>query len=123
MKFILVTILTAVLVIVFNPFLPFWAVMILIAGFAALVGNTGTGAFFAGGLGMGLAWLGQSIYITTVSGSQLAENMSQLMGVGSDMALFAATGVLGFLLGAFSALSGSLFRKSLKRQPTNIYGR
>lgn len=122
MKFILFTFVTALLVIVFNPFLPFWAVMIFIALLAALVGNKGTGAFFAGGIGMSLAWLGQSIYISIVSGSQLPEKMSELMGVGSDMALFAATGLLGFLLGAFSALSGSLFRKLFKRMPTNIYG-
>ncbi len=123
MKFILFTFLTALLVIVFNPFLPFWGVMILIAILAATVGNKGAGAFFAGGIGMGLAWLGQSIYISMVSGSQLPEKMGELMGIGSDMALFFATGILGFLLGAFSALTGSLIHKLLKRQPKNIYGR
>ncbi|PZX57764.1 hypothetical protein LV84_01893 [Algoriphagus ratkowskyi] len=122
MKFILVTFLTALLIIIINPFLPYWAVMIFIAILTALVGINGVGAFFAGGLGMGLAWLGQSIYIGIISGSQLPQKMSELMGLGSDMVLFAVTGLLGFLLGAFSALSGSLFRKSLKRKPTNIYG-
>ena len=123
MKFILLTFLTALIVLVFNPFLPFWAVMILIGALAALLGIKGIVAFFGGGLGMGLAWLGQSIYISTVSGSQLPEKMSELMGLGSDMSLFAATGLLGFLLGAFSALSGSLFTKFFERKPTNIYGR
>ncbi|MEP0712268.1 hypothetical protein [Algoriphagus sp.] len=123
MKFILFTFITAILVLVFNSFLPYWGVMILIAAFAALVGNNGAGAFFAGGLGMALAWLGTSIYISTVSGSQLPENMSSLMGLSSSLGLFAATAILGFLLGALSGLSGSLFRKLLKRQPSNIYGR
>ncbi|REG91468.1 hypothetical protein [Algoriphagus antarcticus] len=123
MKFILLTFLVALLVIVINPFLPYWAIMILIAILAALVGIKGAGAFFAGGFGMGLAWLGQSIYVSSISGSSLPEKMGELMGLGSDMALFAFTGILGFLLGAFSALSGSLFRKLFKRKPDNIYGR
>tara|TARA_R110002072_G_scaffold30097_2_gene94329 strand:+ start:52413 stop:52709 length:297 start_codon:yes stop_codon:yes gene_type:complete len=95
--------------------------MLLIAIFAALVGNRGAGAFFAGGLGMGLAWLGQSLYISTVSGSHLPQKMGELMGFGSDIALFAVTAVLGFFLGAFSALTGSVFRRLLKRKPDNIY--
>ncbi|MEB2777495.1 hypothetical protein SYJ56_19425 [Algoriphagus sp. D3-2-R+10] len=122
MKFILFTFLTALLVIVFNPFLPYWAIMLLIAIFAAFFGKKGAGAFFAGGLGMGLAWLGQSVYLSTVSGSSLPDKMGELMGLGSDMALFAFTGVLGFLLGAFSAWTGSLLRKLFKRKPDNIYG-
>lgn len=122
MKFILLTFLTALLVIVCNPFMPYWSVMIGIGILAALTGNNGAGAFFAGGLGMGLAWLGQSIYISTVSGSHLPEKMGELMGLGSDITLFAFTGVLGFLLGAFSALTGSFLRKSLRRTPDNIYG-
>ena len=123
MKFILFTFLTAILVIVFNPFLPYWSVMLLIAIFAAFIGNKGAGAFFAGGLGMGLAWLGQSIYISTFSGSSLPDKMGELMGFGSEMPLLAFTGLLGFLLGAFSALTGSLLRKLFKKKPDNIYGR
>ena len=122
MKFVSLTFLTAMIVIFLNPFLPFWVVMIIIAILAALIVNKGAGAFIAGGLGMGLAWLGQSIYISTMSGSSLPEKMSDLMGLDSNMALFAFTGVLGFLLGAFSALTGSLLRKLAKRKPDNIYG-
>lgn len=123
MKFILLTFFTALVVVIINPILPYWTVMILLAVLAAVVGSKSAGAFFAGGLGMGLAWLGQSVYINTVTGSQLPEKMSELMGVGNEIILFAITGILGFFLGAFSALAGSLFRKLLKRKPDNIYGR
>lgn len=123
MKFILFTFLTALLVLIFNPFLPYWSVMIMVAIFAGLIGNKGTGAFFAGGLGMGLAWIGQSMYISTFSGSSLPNNMGELMGFGSATSLFAITGLLGFLLGAFSAWTGSLFRRLFKKKPDNIYGR
>lgn len=122
MKFILVTFLAALLVIVFNPYLSYWAVMILIALLAAFIDIRGAGAFFGGGLGMGLAWMGHSIYVSTISGSHLPEKMGELMGLGSELALFVLTGLLAFLLGAFSALCGSLFRKIFKRKPDNIYG-
>ena len=121
MKFILFVVLTALLVMLLNPFLAFWAVMLGIAILAAISNIKGTGAFFAGGLGMGLMWLGQTIYISTVSGSSLPDKMGELMGVGNEFVLFAFTGVLGFFLGAFSALCGSLFRKLLRRKPDNIY--
>ncbi|MEB2779641.1 hypothetical protein [Algoriphagus persicinus] len=121
MKFIFFTILTALIVAVFNPFLPYWGVMILIALLAAILRQRGAGAFFAGGVGMSLAWLGQSIYISTVSGSSLTYQMGELMGFENEIVLFAITGIVGFLLGAFSALCGSLFRKLLKRKPDNIY--
>mgnify|MGYP003680911995 CR=1 FL=1 len=122
MKFILLTFLTALLVVVVNPFFSYWGVMIGIVFLAVIVGNSGLGAFFGGGLGMGLAWLGQSIYIITISGSSLPEKMGVLMGLGSDISLFALTGALGFVLGAFSGLTGSLMRKLTKRKPDNIYG-
>ncbi|MCE7055312.1 hypothetical protein LZF95_11550 [Algoriphagus sp. AGSA1] len=121
MKFVLFVFLTALLVMLLNPFLAFWAVMLGIAILAAISNIKGTGAFFAGGLGMGLMWLGQTIYISTVSGSSLPDKIGGLMGVGNEFILFAFTGVLGFFLGAFSALCGSSFRKLLRRKPDNIY--
>ncbi|MDR7130516.1 hypothetical protein J2X69_002872 [Algoriphagus sp. 4150] len=123
MKFILLAFLTALLVLLFNPFMPYWAVMIFIAALTALIGSPGARAFFAGGFGMGLAWLGKSMYITTVSGSSLPEKMGELMGLDSEVILFVITGLVGFFLGAFSAWTGSLLRKLFKRKPDNIYRR
>jgi hypothetical protein len=33
----------------------------------------------------------------------------------------AITGIIGFLLGAFSGLTGVLFRKVLQKAPNNVY--
>ena len=121
MKFILFTIVTALLVLFGNPFLPYWIVMILISVFAVLIFPKPIGGFLGGGLGMGLAWLGQSMYIGITSASTLPDKMAEVMGMGSGMALVALTGVLGFLLGAFSGWTGSLFRKLLVSQPKDIY--
>jgi hypothetical protein len=121
MKFIAFFFVSILIVVFINPIVPFWVIMILIALAAALLGAKGVDAFFAGGLAMGLAWLGQTIYISITSASQLSDSMSELMGLGTGMVMHILTGVLGFLLGSFSAWTGSLLRNVFKRRPNNIY--
>jgi hypothetical protein len=121
MRFIFLTLLTAILVVFLNPITPFWVVMIGIGVLSALVYPNGIGGFLGGGLGMGLTWLGQSIYLGITTGSPLPDRMGELMGMGSGMTLIAITGVLGFLLGAFSGWTGVLFRNLLQKTPKNVY--
>ncbi|MDI1323078.1 MAG: hypothetical protein PSV36_10040 [Algoriphagus sp.] len=121
MRFIFLVIMTVILVVFLNPVLPFWVIMILIGALAGLIGLKGAESFLAGGLGMGLAWLGQSLYISVSTGSPLPNRMGELMGLGSGMTLAGITAVLGFLLGGFSAMTGSLLRNLLMRKPDNLY--
>jgi hypothetical protein len=121
MRFIFLTILTAIVVVFLNPIAPFWGVMVGIAVLSALVYPNGIGGFLGGGLGMGLTWLGQSIYLGITSASSLPDRMGELMGLGSGMTLLAVTGVIGFILGAFSGLTGVLFRNLLQKTPQNVY--
>lgn len=121
MRFIFLTILTAIIVVFLNPITPFWLVMIGIAVLSALVYPNGIGGFLGGGLGMGLTWLGQSIYLGITSASSLPDRMGELMGLGSGMTLVAVTGIIGFILGAFSGLTGVLFRDLLQKSPKNVY--
>ena len=122
MRFIFLTMLTAVLVVFLNPVAPYWIVMIGIAILSALIFPSGLGAFTGAGLGKGLTWIGQCIYLEITTGSSLPDQMGELMGVGSGMSLIAATGVIGFLLGAFSGWTGVLFRKLFLREPEDLYG-
>ncbi|MBC6367450.1 hypothetical protein [Algoriphagus sp. AK58] len=121
MRFIFLTVLTALLVVFLNPVAPFWAVMIGIGLISALLYPNGIGGFMGGGLGMGLTWLGQSIYLGIVTSSPLPDRMGELMGMGTGMTLIGITGVLGFFLGGFSGWTGVLFRKVLQKEPKNIY--
>ncbi|MHA7129366.1 hypothetical protein [Algoriphagus namhaensis] len=121
MKFIALTFLIVLVVGIVNPFFPFWIVMIAIGVVSALLGIASFAAFLAGGLGMGLVWIGQSFYLSIYSGSDLPQKMGDLMGLGSGMTLVAITGALGFLLGAFSAWTGAAFRQAITPKPTNIY--
>lgn len=121
MRFIFLTLITAILVVFLNPVAPFWVVMIGIGVLSALIYPNGIGGFLGGGLGMGLTWLGQSIYLGITTASPLPDRMGELMGMGSGMTLIAITGVVGFLLGAFSGWTGVLFRNLLQKAPKNVY--
>ncbi|MBN7812872.1 hypothetical protein J0A68_18090 [Algoriphagus sp. H41] len=121
MRFIFLTILVAILVVFLNPVAPYWVVMIGIAVLGALIAPNGFGGFMGGGLGMGLTWLGQCIYLAINTNSPLPDRMGELMGLGSGMTLVAVTAVLGFLLGAFSGWAGVLFRNLLQHTPENVY--
>jgi hypothetical protein len=121
MRFIFLTVLTSILVVFLNPIAPYWLVMIGIGVLSALVYPNGIGGFLGGGLGMGLTWVGQSIYLGITTGSPLPDRMGELMGMGTGMTLVAITGIIGFLLGAFSGLTGVLFRKVLQKAPNNVY--
>lgn len=121
MRFIFLTFLSAGVVIFLNPILPFWIVMIVIGVMSALVYPNGIGGFLGGGLGMGLTWLGQSIYLSISSGSSLPDRLGDLMELGSGMTLAAITGVVGFLLGAFSGWTGVLFRNMIQKDLHKVF--
>ncbi len=121
MKFLLFTLLCALLVVFLNLIAPFWVVMIAIASVATLVRPSGWAGFLGGGLGMGLAWLGQALLITLSTTSTLPDKMGILMGLGSGLAVFGLTTALGFILGGFSGLTGVLFRNLIQKKPSDVY--
>jgi len=121
MRFILFIIIIIGIVVFLNPFFPFWVIMVFISLLSALLGLNGIQGFLAGGLGFGLAWLGQALFISASTGSDLPNRMGELMGIGSGMTIAGVTAIIGFLLGSFSGLTGSLFRNLFRKKPDNLY--
>ncbi|GMQ29507.1 hypothetical protein [Algoriphagus confluentis] len=121
MKFILLTLVSILLVVFLGPFVPFWGLMIGIGLLSFLIAPNGIGAFLGAALGMGLGWIGICTYLGLTSASPLPDQMGELMGLGSGMTLVGLVGVLGFLLGGFSGLTGVLFRHMLRPNDKNIY--
>ena len=121
MRFILFTVLVSLLVVFVNPYLPYWLVMIGISILGFFIFPNGLGGFFGGGLGMGLSWLGQTIYIGMITSSSLPDKLGELMGIGNNFLLGMLTGLLGFLLGSFSGLSGVLFREAVDMVSKKMY--
>lgn len=121
MKFLLFTLLSALLVVFLNIVSPYWVVMFALAVLAVIIRPSVWGGFFGGGLGMGLAWLGQTVYISAVTSSTLPDKMGALMGFGSGLSLMILTAVLGFILGGFSGLLGVMFRNLVQRKHKDVY--
>jgi len=121
MKFLLFTLLSALVVVFLNIVAPYWMVMIAVTALAALIRPTVWGGFLGGGLGMGLVWLGQTLYISAVTSSTLPDKMGALMGLGSGLSLMLLTAVLGFFLGGCSGLLGVKFRELIQKKPTDVY--
>jgi hypothetical protein len=121
MKFLLFTLLSALVVVFLNIVAPYWAVMIALTVLAGIIRPSGWGGFFGGGLGMGLIWLGQTVYISAVTSSTLPDKMGALMGLGSGLNLMLLTAVLGFILGGFSGLLGVMFRNLVQKNRRDVY--
>ena len=121
MKFLLFTLLSALVVVFLNIVAPYWVVMIAVTALAASIRPTVWGGFLGGGLGMGLVWLGQTVYISAVTSSTLPDKMGALMGLGSGLSLMLLTAVLGFILGGCSGLLGVMFRNLIQKKPTDVY--
>ena len=121
MKFLLFTLLSALLVVFLNIVSPYWVVMIALTVLAGLIRPSVWGGFLGGGLGMGLVWLGQTVYISTVTSSTLPDKIGALMGLGSGLSLMVLTAVLGFILGGCSGLLGVMFRNLVQKKRRDVY--
>ena len=121
MKFLLFTLLSALVVVFLNIVAPYWAVMIALTVLAGIIRPSGWGGFFGGGLGMGLVWLGQTVYISALTSSTLPDKMGALMGLGSGLNLMLLTAVLGFILGGFSGILGVMFRNLVQKKRRDVY--
>jgi hypothetical protein len=120
-KFVLVFTLTAAFVVLVGSFAPFWVLMVLVGLTCFLTGIGPTKGFFSAGFGFGTAWLVLAIWISIDSESDLPKKMAELMSLKNDNLLWFGTGILGFLIGGFSGLTGSTFKKIFERRDTNIY--
>lgn len=115
-RFTALLILSALFMLILGPFFSYPVLMIGVFILAYLVAGSGAISFLAGGLSFGLIWFFQAVYIAVQTNSTLPEKMAELMGLGESNLLWVATGLLGFLLGGFSALSGALLRKLLNNK-------
>lgn len=114
-------VLTALMVYFIGIFIPFWGLMIVVALVSYIMGATPAISFFGAGLSFGLVWLSLSVWISIDSKSELPIKMAELMGLSNDNLLWFATGLVGFIIGGFSGLTGSLFRRVFEKREKGIY--
>ncbi|MBW3466341.1 hypothetical protein [Arthrospiribacter ruber] len=121
MKAILIAILTCLTVLLVGKIAPYWVLMVLVGFWSLIINPRPWTAFFIGGLAFGLSWFVLTIWISIQSESALPSQMADLMGVKNDNLLWVATAVLGFLIGGFSSMTGSLFRRITEKRDSGIY--
>ena len=120
-RFFLIFLITALIVYLLGQFLPFWALMILIAGLSFFVGGNSGASFLGGGFGFGGVWLVMVLVISIQTNSSLPDKMASLMGLSNTNLLWVLTAILGFFIGGFSALTGNLFKRFFIKKDQNIY--
>lgn len=115
-KSLLLFVFVIILVLIVGPYMQYWVLMIGVAIVSFFIGTGKMPTFISAGLSFGLTWLALTISISIRTNSELPKRMAELMGLDNDNLLFLGTGILGFLIGGFSGLVGTMLRKLLDRK-------
>lgn len=113
MKFAVAIVLTALLSFAASLFFPWWIIAVTSFVVGALIYQRALNAFITGFLGLFLLWGVQAYYIDSKNGHLLSIKVAQLLKLGSSSMLILVTALVGGLVGAFAAMTGSLLRRSV----------
>lgn len=91
-------------------FMPYWWLIIVVSFIvSAFAVNNGYHAFFAGFLAIGLLWLSLNIWRVSTVNEEYVESISSLLMIpGGSAVLILVSTLLGALMGALGALTGTL---------------
>jgi hypothetical protein len=117
MKFLIATILTALLSFIAGIYINLWWFFAVIALLVALLVHQRAGkAFFAGFLALFILWFILTFWIDNANGGVLSVKIASLLPLGgSKWLLIIVTAFLGGLIAGFAAMSGSYLRTTPKK--------
>ena len=104
MKFLYQVIATILISFLLQNFLPWWTMAVVSFALGYFFGNKGFISFCAGFLGVGLLWLGMSLFIDVTTQSILTEKINRIL----PLNIFILTTLIGGLVGGLASLTGSL---------------
>ena len=108
MKFLLATLLTALLSFIAGIFLPWWSIAIIAFLISLVVRQSMSRSFLAGFAGIFLLWSLVALWIDIRNEHILSRKIAQLFPLGgSSFLLILVTALVGALVGGFAAMSGS----------------
>lgn len=108
MKFLLATILTALLGFIAGMFLPWWSIAPVAFIVALFIRQSIGKSFIAGFLGIFLLWALVALWIDIKNQGILSQKIAQLFPLGgSSVLLILVTAFIGGLVGGFAAVSGA----------------
>lgn len=115
MKFLVATVLTALLAFISGLFLPWWGIAVTSLLVAVLVHQKAGKAFLAGFLGLFLLWAALAWWIDMKNNGILSKKIASVLPLGGNaILLILVTGFIGGLVAGFAAMSGSFLRSSGK---------
>ena len=111
MKFIVATILTALLAFISGLYLPWWGIAPVALAVAALIPQRPGVAFLAGFTGLFLLWAGLAFWTDEQNQGILSQKIARILPLGGrGLLLVLITGFVGGLVGGLAALTGSFLR-------------
>lgn len=119
MKFLVATVLTALLAFIAGllSFSSWWGFAITSLLVAVLVHQKGGKAFLAGFVGLNLLWIGLALWIDIKNNGVLSTKIANVLPLnGNSIWLIVITGFVGGLVSGMAALSGSYLRSSSSRR-------
>lgn len=113
MKFLVATILTGLLAFINGLFLPWWGIAITSLLVAVIIHQKAGKAFLSGLLGVFILWAGLAWWIDMKNNGILSKKIASVLPLGGNaLLLILVTGIVGGLVAAFAAMSGSFLRAS-----------
>ena len=113
MKFLVATLLTALLAFISGLFLPWWGIAIAALLVALVVPQDAGKAFLSGLLGVFLLWAGLAWWIDMKNNGVLSKKIAMVLPLGGNtLYLVLITGIIGGLVAGLAAMSGSFLRSS-----------
>lgn len=117
MKFLVATVLTALLAFISGLFLPWWGIAIAALLTASIVHQKAGKAFFAGLLGVFLLWGGLAWWIDMKNNGILSKKIAAILPLGGNsLLLILVTALAGGLVAGLAAMSGSFLRSSQRQR-------
>jgi hypothetical protein len=116
MRFILATLLTALLSFFAGLYLPWWSIAIIAFLVAILIKQIVGRSFLAGFLGIFLLWTVVALWIDVKNEHILSQKIAQVFPLGgSSILLILVTAFIGALVGGFAAMSGASLLPAKRR--------
>lgn len=111
MKFLVATLLTALLSFIASLWFDWWIIAV-VSFLVALLIQQGLGmAFLSGFLGVFLLWTALALWIDVQNKGLLSHKIAELLPLGGNsILLLCITGIVGGLVAGFAAMSGSSLR-------------
>ena len=116
MRFLLATLLTALLSFIAGLYLPWWSVAIIAFLVALFIRQFVGKSFLSGFLGIFLLWFVVAFWIDIKNEHILSQKIAQVFPLGgSSILLVLITAIIGALVGGFAAMSGASVLPYIRR--------